>query len=134
MDVDTSVFKKFTRQGEQIADNYYEMLAEEYLTVMKRKIPKKSGKLARSYSVVKKGDKFILGTNLDYAFSVINGRGKITAKKGKVLHFKNDGKDVFVKSVGPVKGNNYLEKTTDRVGTGTMKRMLSKAIKKSNIA
>ena len=68
----------------------------------------KSGRLAGSISVESSGNHARIGTDLFYAEYVHDGRGSITAN-GNVLHFFNDGEEVFVKSVGPSSPRPYTD-------------------------
>ena len=43
-------------------------------------------------------------TNVNYARYVESGRGPITAKPGKTLRFKYNGRTIYRKSVGPAAG------------------------------
>ena len=70
-----------------------------------------SGRLLAATKIIEMKDNFIrLGNELGYAGIIEFGRGPITAKPGKVLHFrsKTTGEDVFVKFVGPVEPMPFL--------------------------
>lgn len=70
---------------------------------------------AKGNSIVKFPGGIRIGVDLNelpYARWVIEGRGPVTAKRAKALHFKDEnGKDVFVKSVGAAPPHDifYLE-------------------------
>jgi len=55
--------------------------------------------------------KVIVGTPLKYGLWLEIGRGPIVAKPGKTLHFKIDGKDIFVKRVKAMAPRPYLRPT-----------------------
>lgn len=68
----------------------------------------KSGTLAGSITEEVSGNSARIGTDLFYAQFLHDGRGSVTAS-GNVLHFFNDGEEVFVKSVGPSTPRPYLD-------------------------
>lgn len=68
----------------------------------------KTGTLASSISIEGGGNSARIGTDLEYASYVNDGRGSITAV-GKALHFYVGGEEVFVKSVGPAAPRPYVD-------------------------
>lgn len=72
----------------------------------------KSGTLAGSITIESSGESARVGTDLFYAEYVNDGRGSVTAQDG-VLHFFNDGEEVFVKSVGPAAPRPYIDDSSN---------------------
>ncbi|MBO7210084.1 MAG: hypothetical protein J6V44_03605 [Methanobrevibacter sp.] len=70
----------------------------------------KTGTLAGSITPEVSGSHAHVGTDLFYAEYVHDGRGSVSAGEG-VLHFFNDGEEVFVKSVGPSSPRPYTDDT-----------------------
>lgn len=68
----------------------------------------KSGRLAGSITTESSGSHARVGTDLFYAEYVHDGRGSVSAGSG-VLHFFDDGEEVFVKSVGPSSPRPYTD-------------------------
>lgn len=68
----------------------------------------KTGKLAGSITAETGASSAHVGTTLEYASYVNDGRGSITAV-GKALHFYVNGSEVFVKSVGPAAPRPYVD-------------------------
>lgn len=59
-----------------------------------------------------------VGSSLDYAKYVDKGRGPVTVKNAKYLHWvypRPSGADFFAKSVGPAKGIGFIEATAEHV-------------------
>ena len=69
----------------------------------------KSGTLVGSITEESSGNSARIGTDLFYAQYLHDGRGSVTATNAKVLHFYNDGVEVFVKSVGPSTPKPYVD-------------------------
>lgn len=59
-----------------------------------------------------------VGSALEYASYVNDGRGPVHVKNKRSLHWvypRPDGKDYFAKEVGPAKGLHFIEKTKEYI-------------------
>lgn len=71
--------------------------------------PVRTGTLRRSITSEVQPRAARVGSNLDYARHVHEGRGEVVARPGGVLRFTaRDGSVVFVRRVGPAAANPFL--------------------------
>lgn len=106
----------FDRKANQIPV-YEKQLARSLLDILKkwvkRSSPHKTGTFKRSIrseSFEQGGVVFQDPGIAPYGEWVIDGRGEVTPKKAKVLHFTINGTDVFTMRSGPMDGNPVFEK------------------------
>ncbi|RAP46434.1 MAG: hypothetical protein BZ136_07450 [Methanosphaera sp. rholeuAM74] len=77
-----------------------------------------TGELFNGIQITGGGNSASIGTDLFYAQYVNDGRGPVTAKNKKCLHFiTKDGTEVFTKSVGPAAARPYVEDSDEELGT-----------------
>ena len=98
----------------------------------KRLAPVESGRLRGSIaSEVQRAGRQILsahvGTNVEYAQAVEEGRGPIEAAPGEVLHFVVNGEDVFVTRVGPADAQPFLAPAIEQ-NLGTAEKLIHDAV------
>lgn len=99
----------------EIAERTIEEYADRIAGEMKANAPVKSGTLKGSISVeyISPTERFI-GSDLEYAKWVENGRGEIFPKYAKALKFEANGKTIFAKHAKAYKGSHFVRKTANK--------------------
>lgn len=109
-----STFEKYSDRLEESVQSGLEEMAELVAEHQRDSILSGghyvTGQLYNSITANVEGLSATIGSTLDgYSPSVIEyGRGPIEADPGTCLHFVSDGKEYFVKSVGPYEGDPYV--------------------------
>ncbi|MHA1661872.1 MAG: phage virion morphogenesis protein [Candidatus Thorarchaeota archaeon] len=94
-------------------------------------LKRRHGKLAQSIGYEIKGNNAYVGSNLKYA-RIHELGGTILPKKGKVLHFTINGKDVFTKKV-VMPARPYLSPSLDDVFQSGKARAIAMMILKREV-
>lgn len=90
-------------------------VANEAVSIMAGEVPVRTGVLAGSIHAEQlSSSSWFVGTDIDYAIYVENGRGVVRPKNAKVLHWF-DGGDVFAMRAGPTKPNKFVERTAAKL-------------------
>jgi len=109
-----------TREVEALGED----IAKKFAFTLHRKIvenaPVDTGRLRNSFTVIKQGNEYVVGTNLEYAIYLELGTGiygpkrrPIRPKRAKALHWidRKTRKDVFATQVKGIKPMHYIWKS-----------------------
>lgn len=104
--------------------NLPQRIADEGVAIMKEEVPHgETGELSKSIFSDINGNTIFVGTEIEYAKYVVHGRREVRPnwmKDGKPrkpfsLHWTQGGVDVFAMRSGPVKPNDFVERTAKRL-------------------
>lgn len=104
----------------------FDDLAEEFKSVMGNEIHSKKGTLKSCMCKEKISDtKYFVGidgdklkreskNHFDYSMAYWKGREEVRPKKKKILHWVDDGKDVFAKKAKATNGDPFVERAVQK--------------------
>lgn len=90
---------------------------EQGVEIMKEEVPVRSGALRDSiHSEPMGGEVYFIGTDIEHAKYVENGRGEVRPVTKKALHWY-DGADIFSMYARPTKPNDFVGRTARKLIT-----------------
>lgn len=111
-------------------DNFPDKIAKKCKELMVEETPVgPTGNLRKSIEILEQDDTHaVIGTTLEYAYYVENGRGPVFAKDKKALHYfgyapgpksihtpGDPGAEYFRGAAGPAPANPFVERTKERI-------------------
>ena len=90
-------------------------VANEGVSIMQGEVPKRTGALAGSIHAEQlSSSSWFVGSDIEYAAAVENGRKEVKPRYVKALHWF-DGGDVFAMKAKATKPNKFVERTASKL-------------------